>query len=945
MAIQGSLGRRWRAFREWVSFSAEVRQLVEVLNQEIIAPDQLRLRTSSHPGGFVRALTARRISMAEAYLKLSTASGISDHSVRLTALRDLVHSAWHAKTLALPMNTARVQVALMKECVRARGDRSRQLELMQDFAVASYGQESVIRRLLLERGLFETAEDGRKLCEMGLGWDDHVHDSSSLGRRTPSQLVLDAFIKGISRITVAYYDLESPQIMEEAYEAGRMLGVDVEVGIEFSVGRANARHHYMYIPPQDGTLAGLWEFLEKHQASLASFRAGLVENAQARQAGLADLLEEFNRIHLPGINRRYQGIRMLQVPTISWEDVVRTVPEGRISRVQLGYVLAESMRPIMHSRVLYLANQLGHAEYRQRQGGVSEWETEHLRRQLQEAEKDYRECTPHLLQARYAVRGASRDRDSTFLDMGELGPLLAGCGGQVVFIHPLSVGLNNAILLLLANHPWITGVETFNMSDALNRDPADLRRLNRLVSLLNSGDAPAVERILADGGISEFDRGLLLRACQHFSERHLRVSFGSDYIGGHPDVPGMGFVSSTSLEPRTVEALRRSRQPAVPESIAREALLARTQEDTVSPGAQVFFVSRNPTPEDSHQRPAAGQERVSPIRFWRYLNPGVRMWLKAGIAMIPAALTVGPGYGLLWLGITAFRNMMADLIASTGSDLRHWSMGSVDKDNLGNSVFWTGFSVPILAAAKFGFDSGWPILEISSPAVTAFAKFWVIAVSNGLYISLHNRLRGFPSPVIRANFFRTVLSWPLATLGSFLLSPVGIPDIVQSKIWSDVVAGLIEGTGKFVRRLRLRKRDIQEMLDTLATSTGDAATLALVDLLYVWACRDRGRAAMQALLSKCRPKGSPERNPGNTLDGVAQGPVNALDKLAAEFTSEGSIERLSCAVLANFNEREAEVLARIVGEHHDRFVDWLRLLRKEVAGKSGTSAAGSSPQA
>ena len=47
-----------------------------------------------------------------------------------------------------------------------------------------------------------------------MGWDFHVHDNTSYGRKTPIQLIIDAFIKGISEITVVYTNLEHEEAIK-----------------------------------------------------------------------------------------------------------------------------------------------------------------------------------------------------------------------------------------------------------------------------------------------------------------------------------------------------------------------------------------------------------------------------------------------------------------------------------------------------------------------------------------------------------------------------------------------------------------------------------------------------------------------------------------------------------------------------------------------------------
>jgi len=108
----------------------------------------------------------------------------STNKERINSLRLLEEETFHAKNLTMPLNTARVQLALMKEAIKSRDNKRRQLELLYDFTVSSYGQPSVIRSCLAELGIIELPETGARIADMDMGWDLHVHDNSSYGRKT-----------------------------------------------------------------------------------------------------------------------------------------------------------------------------------------------------------------------------------------------------------------------------------------------------------------------------------------------------------------------------------------------------------------------------------------------------------------------------------------------------------------------------------------------------------------------------------------------------------------------------------------------------------------------------------------------------------------------------------------------------------------------------------------
>jgi hypothetical protein len=167
-----------------------------------------------------------------------------------------------------------------------------------------------------------------------------------------------------------------------------------------------------------------------------------------------------------------------------------------------------------------------------------------------------------------------------------------------------------------------------------------------------------------------------------------------------------------------------------------------------------------------------------------------------------------------------------------------------------------------------------------------------IALANGIYISSHNTYRGLPLGAIVGNFFRTILSIPVALGLNFvilrLITASGVSAEVAlagmqlwaaviSKTASDSVAAIIEGTADRQHNLARRKTDYEEKLTQvydvyvrLETSFPDDDVLRLLehpktvfkelrgrdselfrdividalDLLYFWMYQPRARIAL-----------------------------------------------------------------------------------------------------
>jgi len=285
---------------------------------------------------------------------------------------------------------------------------------------------------------------------------------------------------------------------------------------------------------------------------------------------------------------------------------------------------------------------------------------------------------------------------------------------------------------------------------------------------------------------------------------------------------------------------------------------------------------------------------------WPYLNTLAKIIIKMTIGFIPAFLAFALRYdwwvlkfggAFIWFGITGVRNILQSVLGGGGlrsSPLLGWK-DYISWERIGDSLLYTGFSVPLL---------DWVIktlllektLEIT--ITTHPSKLYAImALSNGLYLSCHNAFRGFPKTVIAGNFFRSILSIPIAivfngVIAGFLSAAgiSGIDDVLEkwaaviSKAASDFVAGVIEGAADRYRNIHLRLHDYQDKLtqildvytslellfpdkkvmETLSdmnkSLSGDAKELELImiihalDLLFFWNYQPRGRTALSMLV-------------------------------------------------------------------------------------------------
>lgn len=923
-----------------LSFNSNIRDLADSLSRKVELSEDATPDLISHPGGFTRAFRKRRMGIAESYIRIARELDRNNHCKRLHALKTLVELSFHAKTVSLPLNTARVQIEIMKEAVKNLENPRKQMEMIADFSLVSHGHEAVIREFLRKLRRVRVPEEGKALRDLDMGWDSHVHDNLSEGRKNPSQLVLDAFIKGMSRVTVAYYDISDRDIIFELMEAGRILGVDVSVGVEFSTGPARSRKHFMYLPPAK-RVSEFFSFFDRHRETLSEFITGLEENRKRRQETITTILENFNRTHRVRLNEGYPEDCIFSLRPIRVEDLEKRVPHGQYSRNHLGELICSAFKSVLRHRVLALKVQYEVSGQLFERGEMSDWELERIHAACHAVRAQYTSLTPDDIRLAYLSEKNIMDYDSAFPSEAAILPSLSAAGGQVVYHCPLEQGLAGAISTVIRAHPYVDKIELINMRDSAMRNPSEIIGLSRFVNLVNNCGLAELRKFTEDCSPEVADEAILSKALDRYHEMPLIPLAGSASTGRKPYVPGMGFIRESDIPLLSRKHFIRShyRLPSpVSGLITTEGKGPPRGAKATRPEYEIFSLGQSGSFKPNLIGDEEIIEPIGPARMWRYLNPGLKNILRVLIGLIPAYLWIGPVFTLIWFGITFFRNVFADLIALSGRRLGAWSYRNINFDNATQSLFWTGFSVPILGLVKQGFDLAWPLAHAGP--VFECSKFFAICIANGVYIASHNKIRNFDHRVILVNFFRSILAWPFASLFSPIGNLLMIPSIVQAKFWSDVVAAVIEGGGKYRQEIVLRTRDLKEILPLLSAGDKSVRLTAMLDILYIWARRRRGRTALLRLLCPHRKERESE-SPGETdapelaSDEIRHSHATMSDELVQLFNPHHSEAELSRFILRKYSKHEVLILMELLSANLVSFHRWLKKIRKRYAKKTG----------
>jgi len=285
-----------------------------------------------HPHGIKELAAPRGLRIAYAVVSLLGSFEKGRAHDRLKALRSLRDEVFLSASTYYRKNTARVLLQIMKELVRTRDNEMRRLKLAHDFRMVSTGQPRRIRKELANYHLVEMPEEWNQLA-----FDDHVHDANTKGRKSPTHLVMDAWIKGIRNLTVVYYNYVRPDVIEELLEAGKILDISIRVGIEISTRFRNKYIRFTWEPNGFQDHNAFLQFLEKD--AVVDFLKEGREVSLYQQKYVFDVFGVFNNRHRLTLNKAF-GISLS--PLIE-KDFLSFVGKGQPSILHLARFIHNSV--------------------------------------------------------------------------------------------------------------------------------------------------------------------------------------------------------------------------------------------------------------------------------------------------------------------------------------------------------------------------------------------------------------------------------------------------------------------------------------------------------------------------------------------------------------------------------------------------------------------------
>lgn len=909
-----------------------------------------------HPFGIKELAESKGLRIASSVVHLLESLERGDEEYRLQALRGLRDEILNTAEGSLPKNTARVLLQIMKELVRARGNYFQQLNLAHDFRTAASGKPRLIRKHLKTHHLLEMPEEWNQIT-----FDDHVHDANTKGRKTPTHLIMDAWIKGIRRLRVIYYHHIEPRFVAEIIEAAEIMNIDLRIGIEFA---ARFRDRYVTFIWVSRGLHDVQSFLcflaEPH---VIEFMKHGKEVLKYQEQYILKILGAFNQ------KQRKKLCQELDITMAPLDDkkFLKFVAPGQASILHLGEYIHTQAILAMKERIKELSHSYATAEPKEKQEikylvkAMDQLSTGHIVTQYLKPE-NYPEIPDP-----WTINDSQELPERLKLNFCELLEEIS------LLHHSFRITLNlgnlkaeDVVELLYDSCGVITRLEIFNLKDHAAGKTEQIHAISVLQQAINEASLLKLKRVVRQiiGQMKschykdEEDRTEKLVNILHdiytfrtmYRSTRLRSRMGSDSTGRSLQAHGMGLGVIDTLP---ISARREIHQKHCSRLVIPFNMRVFLRVTFVPVNATTFLVStmvkwlkqipglehlgtskkRDWLPEEHSANmvstgnivtlggiqtessngltldaSATSEEDLS-RKSWENLNSRLKNSLKILIGFIPAfacfALTkdwwlLAYFGAFIWFGITGLRNILQSVLGGGGinrSHLLRWN-DYVSWDRMTDSLLFTGFSVPLLdyLVKTLLLDRGFGINVSSNPS----ALYAIMALANGIYLSTHNAFRGLPRGAIMGNFFRSILSIPIAILFSAItggiLGALAVPDInsilqkwaaVISKAASDLMAGVIEGTADRFHNMALRTRDYKRKFDELFNSYSrlellfpdtceltilakpeklfnsmnsevrDLTTVLIInslDMLYFWMYQPRARITAQEMVARLTPE-------------------------------------------------------------------------------------------
>lgn len=443
-----------------------------------------------HPNGVVVLTSSKELRLASSVLSLLDTLQTRNANERLLALENLHNEVLLTATTTFRYNTARVLIEIMKEIVRSHDDFAKQIRLAHDFRMVAKGNPNLVRTFLKKYYLLEMPEEWNQLV-----FDHHVHDANTKGRKNPTHLIMDAWIKGIRALTVIYYHFLPKKAASELIRAASIMGIEIRIGILYNLIYRDKLLDFIWIPQKN--FLDDQSFLSfLNQPSVVELQQKGEEVSKWKERFILNILDEWNESIRHSMEHEFN----IPFEFITKEEFLSFVGFGQSSVLHLAELIYQKFLPALKEKALQLM------EERDRQ------QNEALKIKIKNSIQSLNRLTPEYffeiledceqVQEKYMLREILLDNNSTLPQMLHETP-----HSLAKHLHNLShtslITLNLAHLTPeeVVNLLWdckglLTHLEIFNMYDWHNGKLAYTTQIAELIMAINTQNTPNLKLII-----------------------------------------------------------------------------------------------------------------------------------------------------------------------------------------------------------------------------------------------------------------------------------------------------------------------------------------------------------------------------------------------------------------------------------------------------------------
>ena len=812
-----------------IYFDAKDYELLKVINRFLERDSRTSeenefsfLQSTLHPHGIKELTMSQEIRVAYAVVNLLDTLEAGQTQDRINALQSLHNEVLTSASSSFRYNTGRVLIQIMKNLIRAHGNEDEQLRLAHDFRKAASGRRRVVRHMLKRYFLLEMPEKWNQLA-----FDSHVHDANTKGRKSPTHLIMDAWIKGLRKLDVVYYNFVETEAASELLQAADIMGIKVRIGVEFQAWFRGRFVQFVWQPRGFNDWREMLAFIQE-KPTQHLMRMGRAAS-QYHHDYVMRLMEEYN-VRLRHEIGAELGLHLTEIET---QEILSCVGVGQTSRIHLAELILRRIRAEFFVEMEELRKQHQQGDEQERKAAkervdrINDLSQDSIVSHWLGKDKNPGVLLPGDPEMHDKVPEIMRLLPATLIDW--LTSIRSPC---YITLNLCCLTAEDVLELLYECEGMISHLELFNLKNHTDGKMQDLEVISELLSAINSGNTVILKRMIRNmikeyvcmGGAEGKERCLMFKEIvrnipklqRYYAIRPLGTRIGSDSTSRSSRVHGMGFAFMETLPARTRSTLKKgtSHRKIIPiyqeiysqvtyyprryqplgltltrllrkiPGLCKLGMLQKEAWEQNDKTVRYDEKAGSITTLGGFQRDQRfdfvlekGAKPQSASPGHAYLNTTVKNIFKVafGFALTVATFLYTQQWWVLawfgpflWFGITGFRNIVQATLGGGGlrrTPLLTWN-DYLSWSRLSDSLMYTGISVPLLelVVRAFFLEKVLGMDSLSQP--TLF--FTILSMVNGIYIAAHNVFRGLPREAIVGNVFRSALAIPVSVLYNFV---------------------------------------------------------------------------------------------------------------------------------------------------------------------------------